>query len=138
MTEAVPIARMRMPFSVPNSFVSRKHPDRQMAFWNRLIGRSRVILRKAIVLAGVTCVALTAFGIVDFADEGDPATPVMAMNVSRGATSASTRGKMALPIQITVPVVTSLISPRRTGEDVLDLLSRTGRSGLQSFCVLRC
>lgn len=96
-----------------------------------------VTLRKVIVLVGVTCVLLTAFGIVDF-DDDDSNMPAMAMTVRRDPIPASTRGKMPSLIQITVAVDTAPISRRRTAEGVFDLLSRNVRSNLKSFCLLRC
>jgi hypothetical protein len=97
-----------------------------------------VILRKAIVLVGVTCVLLTAFGIVDLSDDDDSTTSAMALTAGRGAIPANTRGKMPSLIPITAAVGTTLISGRGTAEGVFDLLSRNCRSNLQSFCLLRC
>ncbi len=97
-----------------------------------------VTLRKAIVLVGVTCVLLTAFGIVNLDDGDDLNTPTLVLAVSRNTAPASTRGRMPSLIQITVVVDTTPISQYRTTERVFDLLSRNCRSNLQSFCLLRC
>jgi hypothetical protein len=97
-----------------------------------------VTLRKAIVVAGFTCLLLTGFGIVDL-DDGDGAnTPAMTLTVHRNPIPASTRGKLPSLIQVTVAVGTAAISSRRTAEGILDLHSRECRSHLQSFCLLRC
>jgi hypothetical protein len=97
-----------------------------------------VILRKAIVLLGVTCVLLTACGIVDLDDDDDSTTSAMALTAGRNTIRASTRAKMPSLIPITVAVGTTLISRHRTAEGVSDFLSGDGRSNLQSFCLLRC
>jgi hypothetical protein len=97
-----------------------------------------VILRKAIVLVGVTCVLLTACGIVDLSDNEDSTTSAMALTAGRGAISANTRGKMPSLIPITVAVGTTLISRRHAAEGVSGFVSGDGRSNLQSFCLLRC
>jgi hypothetical protein len=97
-----------------------------------------VTLRKAIVVAGFTCLLLTAFGFVDL-DEGDGAnTPAMTLTVQRNPIPASTRGKLPSLIQVTVAVGTATISSRRTAVGVFDLLSPNCRSNLQLFCLLRC
>jgi hypothetical protein len=97
-----------------------------------------VTLRKAIVVAGVTCLLLTAFGIVDL-DDGDGAnTPAMTLTVHRNPIPASTRGKLPSLIQVTVAVGTATILSRRTPEGIFDLHSWKCRSHLQSFCLLRC
>jgi di/tricarboxylate transporter len=97
-----------------------------------------VTLRKAIVLLGVACVLLTASGVVDLDDDDDPTTPALALTVGCKYVSAKTRVKVPSLILITVAVVTAPISRCRTAEGVFDLLSRTCRSNLQSFCLLRC
>jgi hypothetical protein len=97
-----------------------------------------VTLRKAIVVAGVTCLLLTAFGIVDLDDDDDLTTPAMAMAVGLKAIPAKTRGKMSSLIQNPVAVGTAPISLPRTAEGVFDLLSPNCRSNLQFFCLLRC
>ena len=97
-----------------------------------------VTLRKAIVVAGVTFLFLTAFGIVDL-DDGDGAnTPAMTLTVHRNPIPASTRGKLPSLIQVTVAVGTATILRRHTAKGVFDLRSLTCRSNLQSFCLLRC
>jgi hypothetical protein len=97
-----------------------------------------VTLRKAIVLLGVACVLLTASGVVDLDDDDDPNSPSLALTVGRNYSPAKSRVKIPSLIQITVAVVTAPISRCRTAEGVFDLLSRTCRSNLQSFCLLRC
>jgi hypothetical protein len=97
-----------------------------------------VSLRKAMMLLGVACVLLTAFGIVDFDDGDDAATPAMAVTVGRNHIPAKSRVKAPLLVPITVAVITAPTSRWRPAEGVFDLLSRTCRSNLQSFCLLRC
>jgi hypothetical protein len=97
-----------------------------------------VTLRKAIVLLGVACVLLTASGVVDLDDDDDPTTPVLALTVGRDYIPAKSRVKVPSLIPITLAVVTAPISRCPTAEGVFDLLSRTCRSNLQSFCLLRC
>jgi multisubunit Na+/H+ antiporter MnhG subunit len=97
-----------------------------------------VILRKAIVLVGVTCVLLTAFGIVDLSDDDYSTTSAMALTAGRGAILANVRGKTPSLIPIAVAFGTTLISRRRMAEGVFDLATWDGRSNLQSLCLLRC
>jgi hypothetical protein len=97
-----------------------------------------LILRKAIVLVGVTCVLLGACGVVDSDDDDEATTSAMALTAGRGAIPANPRGKMPSLIQITVAVGTTPISRRRAAEGVFDFLSRNCRLNLQSFCLLRC
>lgn len=97
-----------------------------------------VTLRKAIVLLGVACVLLTGVGVVDLDDDDDPTTPALALTVGSNDIPAKSRVKVPSLIPITVVVVTAPISRCRTAEGVFDLLSRTRRLNLQSFCLLRC
>jgi hypothetical protein len=99
-----------------------------------------VTLRKAIVLLGVACVLFTASGVVDLDDDDDddPTTAALALTVGRNFIPAKSRVKVPSLISITVAVVTAPIPRCRTAEGVLDLLSRTCRSNLQSLCLLRC
>jgi hypothetical protein len=97
-----------------------------------------VTLRKAIVLLGVACVLLTASSVLDLDEDDDPTTPALALTIVRNSTPAKSQVKGPSLIQVTLAAGTAAISRCRTAEGVLDLLSRTCRSNLQSFCLLRC
>lgn len=97
-----------------------------------------VTIRKAIVVAGVTCLLLTGFGFADFGDDDDSNTPTLALTVSRNTITASTRGRMPSPTPIPVAAGTTPISRHLTTEDALDFWSRNCGSNLQLFCLLRC
>lgn len=90
------------------------------------------------MLLGVACVLLTASGVLDLDDDDDPTTPALALTVDLNYIPAKSRVKVPSLIPITVAVVTAPISRCRTAEGIFDLLSRTCRSNLQSFCLLRC
>jgi hypothetical protein len=97
-----------------------------------------VTLRKAIVVAGVACLFLTAFAIVDLDDGDDATTPAMTLTVHRNPIPAGTRGKLPSLIQVIVAVRTATISLRHTAEGVFDLRSLHRHSDLKSLCLLRC